>query len=84
MNDTNPTKTGYELKCTGGRVIRSCPTSGTRRISLVKTVIEVTYRNPMFHLLTDIFTIEIHSYYIICNYILSLFFVVYEIVFRSE
>ena len=76
MNDTNPTKTGYGLKCTDGRVIRSCPTSGTRCISLVKTVSEVLFRNPMLHVLIDIFTIVIHSYYIICNYILSLFFVV--------
>jgi len=33
-SNTNPTKKGSELKCSG-RLSSSCPTSGTRRVTLV-------------------------------------------------
>ena len=35
MSNTNPTKNGGELRCSG-RVSSSCSTSGTRRVNLVK------------------------------------------------
>jgi hypothetical protein len=37
LSNTNPTKTGDELRCSG-RIGSSCSTSGTRRITLVNTL----------------------------------------------